>query len=149
MNGNVNALLKKATIEFFLDVLNIDLTFEERGLGIENPQYDVTGIISLLGEKPCNVALRISASTAENLCLQYTPQDPSGTTNTAQQIGEFIRQIAQRFVERSGGGNLVLSNPEVVLGKAHDLHISHCTSLHELFFSSSVGNICLVVAYGE
>ena len=147
-NINANELYKNAVISTFETMIGVTLETMARPLDRGISCYDVTCIISVLGDMPSNIALRISDTTAENILAKYKKKHAIENTSISYCMGELISSLVENYRSRCCDKKMVLTAPEVITGQGHDLHFSNFKNIIELYFTSIIGDACLIVVHG-
>jgi CheY-specific phosphatase CheX len=143
-----NELYKNAAVDTFETMIGVSVETTTHPPDTKISCYDVTCIISVLGEMPSNIALRMSDTTAANVLACYKKKHAIENTSIAYCMGELVYSLVENYRSRCNGKKFVLTAPEVITGQGHDLHFSNFKNIIELYFTSNIGNAYLIVVHG-
>jgi chemotaxis protein CheX len=135
--------LVASTLNTFQTMLMIELT------PVLSEPYPVVecefaGMIGFSGDISGNIAICMSRATAMESAASFVGEKITDDSELSDCVGELVNMIAGNAKSSLDDKNIMLSIPEVIVGK--DIKIEFCRfkSRTELFFESAAGPISLI-----
>jgi chemotaxis protein CheX len=137
-----------AAILTFAKMTSVDLV-PAGGRPDADTKYDLSAVIGFTGSIIGNCALRFSAVSAQAAVDRLAGETVESPLEIADGVGELVNMIAGNAKAALVDRSISLSFPEVVRGRGHELGFSRHPSIIEIYFTSEIGNIALIVAFSE
>jgi chemotaxis protein CheX len=112
-------------------------------------QFDISGVIGFSGDVKGDCALRMSENTAKEAVTRLTGEIVEQSQEIGDGVGELVNMIAGNAKAALMDFNVSLSFPEIIRGKGHEIGFHRHSDLIELFFTSEIGDICVIVAFSD
>jgi CheY-specific phosphatase CheX len=136
-------ILVSSTLNTFQTMLMIELT------PIISEPYPViecefAGMIGFSGDSSGNIAICMSRATAMEAAASFVGEKITEDSELSDCVGELVNMIAGNAKSCLDDKNILLSLPEVIVGR--DIKIDFCRfkTRTDLFFESSAGPIHLI-----
>ncbi|MCU0609731.1 MAG: chemotaxis protein CheX [Chitinispirillaceae bacterium] len=111
--------------------------------------FAVSGIIGFSGDIIGTCALRLSADGARGAVSRLAGEPITIQQEIDDGVGELVNMIAGSARAALTSVNISLAFPEIIHGTGHQISVNRQARLTELFFSSDIGVICVIVAYSN
>ena len=148
MKKKLIKVFETAVMRTFSEVILVELTLVN-GNKNGDTTYDISGIAGFLGDTVCSVALRISESTAGKMRDRLVSERIIQSENILDAVCECVSMVAGNAITAFHDKKIHLSTPQTIRGKDHEIDFRGYKEKAELHFSSEIGAVCVVVAYGS
>ena len=147
MEKKLIEVFETAVLQTFLKVIDVDLTLVNKN---ENGDilYDISGVIGFIGDIVGSVVLRIPESTAQEIRNRMIKKRTIQSENILDTVSELVSMVAGNMITAFDVEKKSLSIPQTIRGKDHEIDFKGYKEKVELYFTSDIGVVCLVVAYG-
>jgi CheY-specific phosphatase CheX len=158
LTDKIRKVFSDAAIVTFAKMTSVELTPAPVGASFGAPeyassgapdatQYDLSAVVGFSGDLVGSCALRLSAETAHAAINRLTGETIESPAELADGVGELVNMIAGNGKAALQGYAISLAFPEVIRGKGHEIGFSRNTSVADIYFTSEIGNVKVVVAF--
>ncbi len=144
----VKRAFTEAAIFTFEKMTMVSLAIRELN-GPDTAVYDLSGVIGFTGDIVGNCALRVSAETAQEAINRLAGETVESPSEVADGMGELVNMIAGNAKASLQDFTVTLAFPDVIRGKGHEIGFHRHPALIQVYFSSEIGDLTMIVAFSE
>jgi len=139
----MTSTLVSATLNTFQTMLMIELT------PVNTEPYpaiecEFAGMIGFSGDISGNIAICMSRATAKEAAASFVGEQITEDSELSDCVGELVNMIAGNAKSSLNDKSILLSIPEVVVGREVKIDFCRYKLRKDLYFDSSVGPIQLI-----